>query len=303
MLAATLPFSPGAAAVVVTAAGQELARRARSAHAPAGRFVSPRPGTRVGRTRTTVVRWTEHDADGDRLTADIDYSANGGHSWRVVAGRVTGTSAKIPSRLLSASRNARLRVRISDGYNVTTVRSGRFRADGAPPLVQILGVQGRGRVLQTTLLPLQGSAYDDSGQLLTGHHLTWYLGSRRIGRGEFATAQRLPAGNTTIRLVARDSHGRSGQAILRLRVIAVPASYLLFDAPLLVSRRSHTVVINVAASTPATFTIAGRHYRVDTKPRAIRFAVRRGRSLIRLACSLRSRGGVLRGTYIAVRGP
>jgi hypothetical protein len=302
MLAATLPFSPGAAAVVVTGGGQDLARRTRSAHPPAGRFVSPRRGARVGRARTTVVRWSEHDADGDRLTADVDYSSNGGRSWRVVAGRVHGTSARISSRLLSASQNARLRVRISDGFNVTTVTSGRFRAVGAPPEVQIVGAPRRGHVLQTALLPLQGSAFDDAGRPLTGRHLTWYLGKRRIGDGEFAMAAHLHAGNTTIRLVATDSHGRRAQAILLLGVKAVAARYLLFDAPLLVSPKARTVKIRVAASAPATFTIAGKHYRVGTKLRTITVRIRRGKQPVRLPCSLRSPGGAVKGTYVVLRG-
>jgi hypothetical protein len=302
MLAATLPFSPGTAAVVVTGGGQDLARRTRSAHAPTGRFVSPRRGARVGRARTTVVRWTEHDADGDRLTSDVDYSAHGGHSWRVVAGPEHGTSARISSRLLSASQNGRLRVRISDGFNVTTLTSGRFRAAGAPPMVQIVGAPRRGRVLQMALLPLQGSAYDDAGRPLTGRHLTWYLDRRRIGRGEFALAAHLRAGNTTIRLVATDSHGRKAQAVLPLHVKAVAARYLLFDAPLLVSRRARTVKIRIAASGPATFTIVGRRYAVGLRLRSITVHIRRGKQPLRLPCSLRSPGGVVKGTYVALRG-
>jgi photosystem II stability/assembly factor-like uncharacterized protein len=301
MLAATLPFSSGTAAVVITAAGHELARRTRSAHAPTGRFVSPRAGARVGRARTTVVRWTQHDADGDHLTADVDYSANGGRTWRVVASRVMGTSATIPSRLLSMSGNARLRVRISDGFNVTTLSSGRFRAAGAPPIVQIIGASGRAGVPETVSLPLEGAAYDDAGTPLTGRHLTWYLGKRRIGHGEFAIADQLPVGNTTIRLVATDSHGRTTQAILPLRVSAVVAHYLFFDAPLLVSARARSVRITIAASAPATFTIAGRRYAVDSRPRTVTVSIRRSRSPIVLPCSLRSPGGVVRGTYVAVR--
>jgi hypothetical protein len=301
-LEATLPFSPAAGSVVVTAAGQTVARRTRSAHAPTARFLSPRAGSQLGKTPTTVVRWSARDADGDRLTSTVEYSLDGGRHWTVVAGGITGNSAPVPSRLLSASRNARLRVLVNDGFDAATVTSGRLRARGAPPTVQILHAPRRGHVLQTATLLLQGSAFDDADRPLTGRHLKWYLGKRLIGAGERVTLTGPKPGSARIRLVATDSHGRSSQATLPLRVEAVPARYLLLDAPLLVSPRARTVRIRVAASSPATFTIAGRHYAVGPRLRTITVRIRRGKALLRLPRSLRSPGGVIKGTYIAFRG-
>jgi hypothetical protein len=193
-------------------------------------------------------------------------------------------------------------VQVSDGFNVTTVTSGRLRARGAAPVVQILNAPRRGHVLETTMLLLQGSGFDDADHALSGRHLKWYIGKRLIGTGEQVTARGLQPGRTVIRLVATDSHGRASTATLPLRVRAVAARYLLFDAPLLVSRRARAVRLRVAASEPATFTIAGRRYSVGPRPRTITVRIRRGRSLLRLRCVLRSPGGVVRGTYIAIRG-
>jgi len=41
---------------------------------------------------------------------------------------------------------------------------------------------------------------------------------------------------------------------------------------------------------------------VAAAPRNVAVPIRLGRSVLRLACSLRSRGGVVRGTHVAVRG-
>jgi hypothetical protein len=101
--------------------------------------------------------------------------------------------------------------------------------------------------------------------------------------------------------VASDNHGRSAQALLRLRVIVPAARYLVFQAPLAVSRRARSVRIRVASSTPATFIVAGRRYAVGPRPRILTIPIRPGRSLLGLACALRSAGGVIRGKYIAVR--
>ena len=301
LLEATLPLAPAGAAVVVSANGQELARRTRSAHAPSARFVGPRPRALLGRQRTTLVRWQAHDADADALTSTVEYSADGGRHWKVVAGPLTANSVRVPSRFLSASRNARLRVQVSDGFDVTTVTSGRLRARGAPPTVQILDAPQQGHVLATSMLLVHGSAFDDADRPLTGRHLKWYLGKRLIGTGDQVTASNLKAGRTTIRLIATDTHGRSAQAVLPLRVSPVAARYLLFDAPLLVSPRARSVRIKLASSAPATFRIAGRQYAVDSGPRTIRVHIRPGRSPLALRCSLRSPGGVIRGTYIALR--
>jgi hypothetical protein len=301
LLAATLPFSAATASVVVTSSGQDVAHRTRSAHAPTGRFLSPRPGARVGRSRITSVRWSARDADGDRLTSTLQYSPDGGRRWTVLADGLTGHSARIPSRFLSASRNARLRVRISDGFDATIVESGRLRAVGAPPVAQIIGAPRRGRVIATATVPLRASAYDDSGRPLTGRHLRWYLGKRLIGHGDRLTVRNLNGGRTVIRLVATDAHRRSGQATVTLRVRAVAARYLLFKAPLLVSARARTVRITVASSASATFRIAGSGHAVGPRPRTFSVRIRRGRSPLVFRCSLRSPGGVVRGTYVALR--
>jgi hypothetical protein len=151
-----------------------------------------------------------------------------------------------------------------------------------------------------TLL-LQGLAFDDAGQTLTGRRLKWYAGRRLLGRGELLTVHSLPAGATTIRLVATDRHGRSSQAQLRLKVLAVRAAFLVARAPMHVAAMARHVRIVVGSTVPAVLTIAGARYPVDRKPRPIRFTIRPGRSTLRLKYVLSSPGGVSRGTYFASR--
>ena len=146
VLEATLPFTSSTAAVVVSGGGVELARRTRSPHAPTVKLVTPSPRSHLSGRTATLVRWTARDADGDRLTATVDYSADGGRHWRVVADRVRASSARVPSRLLSASHNGRLRVRVSDGFNAAVATSGRLRAAGTAPIVRITRSGRGGRV-------------------------------------------------------------------------------------------------------------------------------------------------------------
>ncbi len=158
-----------------------------------------------------------------------------------------------------------------------------------------------GSVRADETLLLQGTAFDDAGQPLTGRHLKWYAGRRLLARGELLTVSGLPAGTTAIRLIATDTHGRSSQAQLRFKVKAIRATFLLARASMRVSPHTRQVRIMVAATTAAVLKIGGARYRVDRRRRTITIAVRPGRSTLQLKYSLSSPGGVIRGTYVATR--
>lgn len=301
LLTATVPSAQAMASVVLTSGGQVLASRARSPHAPTVTFVSPRPRSRIGGSATTIVRWHAHDADGGPLATTIDYSADGGRDWKVVADGLTGDSARVSSRLLSRSSRGRLRVRVSDGFNVTTVASGLLHVSGSPPLVQILGARSGGTVLANAPLLLTAWAFDDAGRPLTGRSLKWFAGRNLLGRGDRLSARGLPLGTKAIRLIATDSHGRTSQATLRLRVRPVPTKYLVWRAPASISVHTRNLRIVVASISPATFTIAGKRYAVSPRARTITLRIRPGHSVLRVKCVLRAPGGVVRGTYVVSR--
>jgi hypothetical protein len=302
LLEATLPFAASTADVVVSGGGVELAHRDRSRHAPTVKLISPRSRARLSGRAATVVRWREHDADGDPLTATVDYSADGGRHWRVVADRVHGSSARVPGRAFSASRNGRVRVRVSDGFDADVAISGRLRASGAPPLVRIVR-PGRGnRARQGATLLLRGTAFDDADRPLTGRHLRWYAGRRLIGHGELLTVMRLAPNDKLIRLVATDAHGRSSQAELRTKVVAVPPAFLVARAPTHIKATAKRMRIVVAATVPSVLTIAGGRHRVGPKPHAITLRIARGHRPLRLKYSLRAiGGGTIRGVYVVMR--
>jgi hypothetical protein len=302
LLEATLPFAASTAAVVLSADGVELARRTRSPHAPTVKLLTPSPRSRLSGHTATLVRWAAHDADGDHLTATVDYSADGGRRWRVVADRVNANSARVPSRLLGASQSGRLRVRVSDGFDAATAISGPLRAAGTAPTVQIMRSGGAGRIRADAMLLLRGAGFDDANRPLTGRHLRWYAGTRLLGRGELLTVSGLSPQVKAIRLVATDTRGRSSQAQLRIKVVPIPPAFLIARAPTHVAPGARRVRIVVASTVPAILTIAGARHRLSRKPHRITIAIRRGHRTLRLKYSLRSLSGVLiRGVYVAAR--
>lgn len=301
LLEATLPLSASVASVAVSADGQTVASRHRSADPPVATLLFPRRGASVGGSGAVKVRWSASDADHDPLTSAVDYSADDGRTWQVIADGVSRTSVVVPSRFLSASRTARLRVRVSDGFDIATAISGRFKAAGAPPIVRILtGVPG-GHARADALLLLQGSAFDDAQHVLRGRRLRWFAGTRPLGTGEQIAVQGLPPGATRIRLVAVDSHGRRGESSFPLRVASVRPIFLVFGGPGRVGRGAHRITLTVASTVPAVLRIAGRRSIVGRGVRTIVVAIKPGRSLLRVPYTLTAFRRVTRGVFTAPR--
>jgi hypothetical protein len=99
----------------------------------------------------------------------------------------------------------------------------------------------------------------------------------------------------SIRLVATDARHRSSQAVLALKVIAVPPSFLVARAPTHIKATAKRVRIVVASTVPSVLAIAGGDYRVGRKPRAINVKIRPGRHTLRLKYSLHAlTGGAIR---------
>ena len=295
LLTGTLDFAPSAKQLVVLDGDRVLATRTRSAHAPTARILAPRGGAVVGRGPTTRIAWSARDADGDRLRTTIDYSRDGGRSWKVVATDVAGRSLRLASRALPASRNARIRLRVSDGFDAAIAVSGRLRAIGAPPRVRIAGAARRTQVRSDGLLLLEDAAFDDAGRPLTGRRLRWFAGSRLLGSGEQLSTRSLPLGARSIRLVATDSLGRSAVASVALHVTAVRPEFLTLEAPATVTRTAKALRLRVATTAPATLRIGGRRYATGRTPRRISVPIAGRASTIRLAYTLLAHGKATRG--------
>ncbi len=257
------PVADGASAVELLRDDVVLARLERSP-APHVRLLAPRRATRIGAYGALQVRWSASDPADGELSATIDFSADGGSSWRTVHDGGNDGHATVPAEFLSGSRNARIRVRVSDGFSETVVTSPRLAVHGAPPRVQIISPQPGATLRRGERVNLSGRATDDQDTPLSGRALTWFAGHRRLGAGADLTT-RLPAGARLLRLVARDRNGSRTTATLRVSVTRPPLRLLELVVPARVARGTRTVRITVRASAPATFAAAGRRHRVRTR--------------------------------------
>ncbi len=291
-LTAEIP-SANAHALAIALGGKALARRIRPAHAPIVRVLSPTSGARVGRDRSVIVRWSTKDREHVRLKVAIDYSRNGGHSWRTIYAGADNGHASLPSFYLTASHHARLRVRVNDGFNETIATSRVFTALGAPPRVSILTrFAHNASVAANAPVALLGGAVDQLAHTLSGHSLHWYDGAISLGYGPSIETGPLPSGVNHIRLVARDSAGRTATASLTLTVAPLALPGLTLKFPRRVSAKARKFTFSGSASTPATLTIS--HHAYTLKPTQTSFTLQIPRSgrPSQLAASVSSEGEV-----------
>ncbi len=285
----------GAASVEIVRGGAVVARRAASAAKPRVRVLRPRAGQRVGRRKNTVVRWRATDGDGGDLRAKIDYSPNGGRTWRPIYVGPNSGRVALASSLFSRSPRARVRVRANDGFNEGRARSKRFVAIGRRPDVTILSPRRGTRIRNDASLYFAGQAVDDRSYPLTGKRLRWLDGRRLLGRGKSISVSALRPGKHKIRLVARDRFGRIGSDRVTVRLKAAAPRFLRVKAPSKLGRRARRLSLRVSSTIPATLRISGKRVRqtrkrVTRRLRRITVRVRSGRKTLRVRVRL-SAGG------------
>ena len=279
-----------AAAVSVMRNGVAIAKRQRTAHAPSIRFIAPKKGAVVGKKKLVPVRFKTTDKDGGDAKVALDYSANGGRTYnRIFMGVATNkktTTVNLPREFFTHSKRARLRLTADDGFTQTTKQSAVFRSLGAPPIVHVSSpAKGMIRAQDATLL-LTGFAFDDAGKRMTKKRLTWYAGREKLGHGEVLSASRFPSGRQKVKLVAKDSTGRSASRSVTVRFLPVLPSFKALKAPKKISRRSKTLTLSVRSSVPTTLRIGSKHFSVGPHTKKVRLKVKPGRSTLKLTLKL-----------------
>jgi hypothetical protein len=283
-----IPALPAGATVQIVLRGRVLASRSRSRSAPRVRLTTPARETL--RSRRVTVRWRANDSDGDSLSARLDYSPNGGRSWRPLFLGPNRGSVRIPAGLLGASNAGRLRVTVSDGFRDAVAVSRLFRAVGAPPLAKVSSPLRGSQLMADAALVFAGQARDDLGRTLKGRRLCWFAGHRRLGCARALTVLGLPPSTRQIRLEARDRIGRVTSVRVPVRVRAAVPRILALRVPTTASRRATRVSLHIAASLPATLVIRSRRFAVDRRPRKITIRISRSIAPLRLRLLLTSDG-------------
>jgi hypothetical protein len=295
---------PELAELQVESGGTVLARVQRSANAPTVRVLAPTAGESVGAARTTMVRWAATDRDPDAtLQVAVDYSADDGKSFDTLYEGPNTGQAEVDSARLSASKQGRLRIRVSDGFDEAAAISDRFEAAGRPPSIQVLGPRRGERARADEALYLSASAYDDTGAFLGDSAFTWYDGPRPIARGRMGSAILATPGRHLLRVVARDRSGREGAAVIPVQILRTAADIVVSRAPAAVSPHAPRISLRVACTLPARLSVGesgGTPIRTicDPTPRPLTIRVRPGRGPLRVQLEAVAQGRVSRLTLV-----
>jgi hypothetical protein len=279
----------GVDSLAVESNGTVVATRARPKHAPRVRILAPRAGARVGRQGSVLVRWTATNPEHLKLKASVDYTRDGGRTWRTVFIGPNRGHASLPAFYFVASKHARVRVRVNDGFNESVAVSATFTALGAPPIVSITTPGAQTRLAGDARLVLEGTAFDQLLQSLPGHSLRWYAGRFLIGRGSVLTAPPLPQGRNRIRLVATDSAGSASASVI-VNVTRVSLPYLRLKIPSRVSPHARTLTLTGSSAVPATLKIGRVTFQLRRRPAKLRLRIKRGRTplLLELTATVNS---------------
>lgn len=222
-----------------------------------------RPGRRGGVT----VTWSAPRAK----TADLVVSIDGGRTWRPAwSGAATPGRAVLDGRQLPRTARAKVRLRVSDGWNAQTADSRAFASEGTPPQLTLAAPTARTVTIQQgEALALQASAVDDAGRALRKGAIAWLDGGRRVAAGESATLTRLTPGRHRLMVVARDRFGRVTSKRFTVRVRAAAPTFTTLIVPPSAPAGSRTVKVQVAASRAAELRVAGRRVTVGARAKTI----------------------------------
>lgn len=297
-VAGDVPATRDVQAVQVLRGDSVIASRARSVNPPRVRILSIRRGG-----RGLVLRWRASDRDGDAIEATVDYSGDDGDHWHGVAAAGNKGAIRLPRALLSRARRARVRLRVSDGFNETAALSPRFREAGHSPQVWIDSPSPRSRMPADATLFLAGGAVDDRFKPLGLKRLRWYDGRRLLGRGgQLAITGALAPGLRNIRLVASDRARRTSASSVLVRVAAVAPRFLSLKVPGHLSRRATRLRLRVRASLPATLYALRQRASVGRRARRVTLRIHPGSSGLKVRLRLRAGRKISIRTVTVPRG-
>jgi hypothetical protein len=209
-----------------------LDRRAPGGSTPTVSILQPAGGETF--TDTLQLSWQGQDADtGDLLHYSIQYSPDGGLTWRSLAADIPGTPGSTPTSLAfnvsgmpgSSPSGGLVRIAASDGYHTGLAVSQPFTISNHKPEPFILTPAAGESTPAGQSALLRGAANDAEDGSLDGASLSWTIDGVPAGSGEEVNAAGFAPGSHPVILTAYDSLSQTAaaQGTLTILPLAVPA--------------------------------------------------------------------------------
>ncbi len=172
-----------------------------------------------------TIAWTANDPDGDPLWFNVQYSADDGATWEMIAQNLRNTQVDLDPENLTRSEQARFRVWVSDGLHTASDESdAAFRVPNRVPVVEIITPQEGELVIQGSTLTLTGRATDDDPDgPIDDDRLTWFVDGLQVaeGRSRDVRTVDLTEGSHTITFQADDGEGGIATANVAIMIVTL----------------------------------------------------------------------------------
>ena len=213
--ATTVIRQPGVARLTLFKDGVALVTFAAGGTAPVAGISPPVVGADA-----VNFAWTATDADGDTVSVNVQFSADGGTTWRSVGSGVGSGNASVTLAQLGGSANAMARIIASDGLLTAIATSPAFAVPMQPPSAVIQAPDAGATVLEGQPLALRGYGLDpQAGTLTQTAQLNWRSDrDGALGSGADVYVN-LSAGQHVISLDVMNANGLPGTASTVVTVI------------------------------------------------------------------------------------
>ena len=189
---------------------------------PTVRVLYPNGGE-VFNSRSMFIKWEGFDIDGDKLTYCIQYSKDGGNSWKTLAINLENSFYETDLNYIEGTNDGMIRLLVSDGLNVAKDESDNsFFTPNNKPKAYIVTPSDAAIFIGEEPVFFRGNAFDKENGDITASSLTWtssldgFLGNEETF---YKPANELSEGVHIITFTATDNDGASTSKTVKIRIL------------------------------------------------------------------------------------